>query len=215
MRIFQSILFVALGFCQHAHAGLTWQSPVQEFHRAPSDLQIEASFKFKNEGATPVTITRLQSSCGCTTANLEKKTYAAGETGEVKVKFVFGARVGSQRKMLTVSTSDGELYTLELHALIEESVIVTPALVFWRIGEPSTSKTVRVRPANGTIVKIQKISSSNPRLTGVLESTTPGDPFLISITPADTVQREAGEILITTDYPIDSPKTYKVYVRIK
>ena len=51
-----------------------------------------------NEGQTAVTNESLKPSCGCTTAELEKKTYAPGEKGEVRARFDIGQRVGVQSK---------------------------------------------------------------------------------------------------------------------
>jgi len=63
----------------------------------PSDAAVEAGFAFRNAGDAPVTITGVRTSCGCTAAALEQKTYAPGESGRIDVRFGFGARTGLPR----------------------------------------------------------------------------------------------------------------------
>src|SRR6266404_2121487 len=99
-----SLLLVFLG--TRAQAQLKWDHPIQEFHRVPEDKEIYAHYTFQNTTAAPVTIKTLRSSCGCTTAHLDKKTYAPNETGEVVLHFVFGDRKGFFRKTVTVTTDD-------------------------------------------------------------------------------------------------------------
>src|SRR5476651_2168195 len=105
MRLVPSFFLLPLIFLTTAaFAELKWDKPVQQFQRTPDDKEIDAHFTFRNVGSTPVTIKTLRSSCGCTTARMEKKTYAPGEQGEVIVQFVFGSRKDVHRKTVTVTT---------------------------------------------------------------------------------------------------------------
>src|SRR4051812_24861549 len=100
------LLPLLLACAATAHAEISWDRPEQKFERSPDDKAVEARYTFRNSGTTPVTIKSLRSSCGCTTARLEKKTYAAGETGEVVLRFTFGDRIGLYRKTVTVNTDE-------------------------------------------------------------------------------------------------------------
>ena len=88
-----------------ARGELLWESSVQEFERAPGDGSVEAHYGFKNIGSTPVTILRISSSCGCTVAQTDKKTYLPGESGQITARFSFGNRKGLQRKVIAVGLS--------------------------------------------------------------------------------------------------------------
>ena len=66
---------------------LVWGNPTQEFQRTPEDRELTVNFAFRNDGKTPVTISKVTSSCGCTTAELPKKIYQPGEAGTLPVKF--------------------------------------------------------------------------------------------------------------------------------
>ena len=101
-------------------AGLEWESQRVSFVASITDDKAEVSFAFTNTGEHPGTITSIRTSCGCTTATLDKKTYAPGpgnighpgtpdapgESGEITVIFAFGDRVGKQHKRITVRTSE-------------------------------------------------------------------------------------------------------------
>jgi hypothetical protein len=200
-----------------ANAQLKWDHPVQEFRRVPEDKEINARYTFTNMSAAPVTIKSLRSSCGCTTAHLEKKTYAPNEKGEVVIRFVFGDRKGPYRKTVTVTTDDknAEPTVLNLIIHIHDPVTLAPALVFWKRGEPAAPKSVQFTAEPGQHVQIKSVTSSNPRLAAKLETTKAGEQYAISVLPADTAQKESAEISVQTDFPADAPRAYTIHARIK
>lgn len=212
------LLAVLLAFTgAKAQAQLKWDRPLQQFHRVPEDKEIYAHYTFKNIGTTPVTIKTLRSSCGCTTAHLDKKTYAPNETGEVVVHFIFGDRKGWYRKSVAVTTDDktAEPVTIGLNIEIRDPVTLAPALVFWKTGEPVAAKSVQFSADPAQPVRIKSVTSSNPRLVAKLETIKAGEQYAISVTPADTAQKETAEISVQTDFPSDAPRAYTIHARIK
>lgn len=216
---FRSLAFLAavLLLTDHGFAELKWDKPVQQFQRTPADGEIEAHFTFRNAGAAPVTIKTLRPSCGCTTAHLEKKTFAPGEAGEVVARFVFGDRKGPHRKTIEVRTDDAaaEPVLLDLRVNIHDPLTIAPALVFWKRGEPGEAKTVQLTADAAQHVRIKSVVSSNPRLPAKLETIKAGEQYVVSVTPADTVQKESAEISVLTDFPADAPRTYILHARVK
>ena len=212
-----ALLAVLLLVTGRSFAELKWDKPVQQFQRTPADGEIEAHFTFRNVGAAPVTIRTLRSSCGCTTAHLEKKTYAPGEAGEVVARFFFGDRKGAQRKTIEVRTDDAptEPVLLDLRVNIHDPLTIAPALVFWKRGEPGEAKTVQLTADADQHVRIKSIASSNPRLSAKLETIKAGEQYVVSVTPADTTQKESAEISVLTDFPADAPRTYILHARVK
>ncbi len=198
-------------------AELKWDRPVQSFQRTPEDGEIEVRFAFRNAGAGPVTIKTLRPSCGCTTAYLEKKTFAPGEAGEVVAHFVFGDRRGPHRKTIEVRTDDAaaESVVLDLRVNIHDPLTIAPALVFWKRGEPGEAKTVQLTADTGQPVRIKSVVSSNPRVAAKLETIKAGQQYVVSVTPADTAQKESAEISLLTDFPADAPRTYVIHARVK
>ena len=207
-----AILFLAAPL----RAELVWEKPFQSFHRLPSDGRLETKFAFRNGGKTPVTVQKVRTSCGCTSAKLGKDTYAAGESGEISVRFTFGDRKGPHRKIITVLTDDKpEPTELSLQVVIHEPLAITPALVFWKTGEASAVKSVQLTAEAGTSVRVKSVTSSNPRLLAKLETIKAGAQYAVAITPADTSKKESAEITVETDFPADQPRSYTIHARIK
>jgi Protein of unknown function (DUF1573) len=51
-------------------AQLKWESLEQKFKPSPLDKVVVAKYRFTNVGTSPVTISEVRTSCGCTTAAL-------------------------------------------------------------------------------------------------------------------------------------------------
>ena len=194
-----------------AFAQIAWEKPVQSFDRTPEDGHVEARYAFKNTGPAVVTIKSLRSSCGCTTARLEKRVYAPGESGEVVLKFTFGDRKGLQQKGVTVATDPAtpEPVVLGLRVNITQPVTLTPALVWWRVGDAPEAKPVQVVLAPG--VRVKGVASSSPRIVAKLQPAT----NTVVVTPADTAAKETAQITVQTDFPADAPRAYTIHARIK
>lgn len=62
------------------------------------------SFEFKNTGNVPVTISNVQTSCGCTTASKPEQPVAPGKSSVISVKYDT-KRVGEFTKTITVTTN--------------------------------------------------------------------------------------------------------------
>lgn len=215
MRIL--LLVVLLALPSLARAELKWEKTVQQFQRVPEDKVIEARYTFRNAGSAPVTIKSLRSSCGCTTAKLDKKTYEPGETGDVTLRFTFGDRKGNYLKGVTVTTDekDVEPVVLKLFVDIHDPVTVAPALVFWRTGEAVTAKSVQLTADANQKVRVKSVTSSNPSFTATLQTMQAGSQYAVAITPAGTAQKGTAEITVQTDFPADAPHAYTIYARIK
>ncbi len=174
------------------------------------------SYTFKNTGREPVTVVKINPSCGCTTAELAKKTYQPGEGGELAVKFTFGGRRGSQAKSIAVTTDDQKTVQLAFQCVIlDDPVALVPPLVGWRVGEAAGAKPVEITTAANPRVNITAVASSNPRITATLSTVKAGEKYSVSIAPADTTREEFGQVFVQTDYPPEGPKAYTIFVRVK
>lgn len=197
-------------------AGLVWEKSAQSFHRTPGDGHLETKFVFRNNGKAPVTIRKVRTSCGCTSAKLVKNTFDPGERGEITVRFTFGDRKGPHRKIIAVDTDEKtDAAQLSLQVWIHEPLTIAPALVFWKTGDAIAAKTVQLNAESGTPVRVKGVASSNPRLAAKLETIKPGGQYVVSITPSDTSKKESAEITVETDFPADQPRSYTIHARIK
>ncbi len=205
-----------LSLAASGFADLHWDKPIQEFKCTPDDKHVEAHYTFKNTGSTTVTVKTVRTSCGCTTAKLDKKVYQPGETGEVVANYAFKGATGQLRKLITVISDDhpDQPVTLDLRVFVHEPFELKPALVYWRSGDAGEAKSVQVL-ATGYPVKVKSVSTSNPRFTTTLETVKQGEEYTVSVKPADTAQKEAAEISVLTDYPPENPRVYTIHARVK
>ena len=213
---FRPLLFLLL-MTTPSFAQLRWEQTTRSFERAPGDPTVEAPFAFKNTGSTPVTIAKIKTSCGCTAAQLKKRDYAPGESGEVLAKFTIAGRRGLHVVSVTVTTDDDSQppTTLSLRVNIADAVKLEPELVWWRVGAAPEAKSVRLEVEPGRQVRVKSITSSNPKIAAKLETLAAGSSYAILIRPADTASKESAEITVETDFPTDAPRRYVIYARIK
>jgi Protein of unknown function (DUF1573) len=213
--MFRPILLVLLSGVAIARADLSWENQLQEFHVVPEDKAVTAKFAFKNTGTESLTIKRVTTSCGCTSAKLAKNTYAPGESGEIEAKFSFGSRRGPQRKLITVTSADKQVWQLELRCWIHEPLTVSPALVYWRSGAEPAAKVVKLTAGPGQPITIKSVKSSSPKFKTSLAEVKAGQEYALTVTPADTAEGTSAELIIETDTPQSTPRNYKVFARIK
>ncbi|MCI5776399.1 MAG: DUF1573 domain-containing protein [Bacteroidales bacterium] len=97
---------VAALFCVMAFA----QKPTVKFETESHDFgeiqekdgPVSFVFKYSNTGTTPLIITQVNASCGCTTPEWTRKPLRGGENGEIKVTFNPANRPGVFNKTITV-----------------------------------------------------------------------------------------------------------------
>ncbi len=61
-------------------------------------------FTFKNVGKSPLIISSIRSSCGCTVPSKPKEPILPGKTGEIKVKYATN-RIGPFSKTITITSN--------------------------------------------------------------------------------------------------------------
>ena len=64
-------------------------------------------FKFKNVGKTPLIISQVKGSCGCTVPTKPEEPIMPGEMGEIKVKYATN-RIGAFSKTVTITSNASE-----------------------------------------------------------------------------------------------------------
>lgn len=148
MHVFKAIsAFSALAFASLAFAsGLEWENTVFEATAEFGQEEVFASFKFTNTSGQEISITSTKASCGCTVANLEKKTYAPGEKGEVSAVFEAKSRVGKQQQYIEVFLNNEPESSdkLTIKVDIPQAVTLKPRIRIWRKGQEVSPQTFEV-----------------------------------------------------------------------
>jgi Protein of unknown function (DUF1573) len=212
-----AIILLLLVVATPVFGQLKWENPEQTLNAKPLDKVIVARFRFTNAGTTPVKITDLRPSCGCTTAFLEKKEYAPGESGEIEAKFKFDGRVGQQQKWIIVTTDwvPPQPTVLRFTVNIPVPITIQPELVLWRIGEQLNPKTVRITVPDDIPAKVLSVQADNPAVKLELHEIRPGKELEVNVTPTTTRHSGRATLLIRTDYPPGNPATHYAYAQVK
>jgi len=71
------------------------------------DGKVSHVFEFVNISQTPITITNVRASCGCTTPNWSRQPVMPGESGVVTATYSAAGRPGRFNKNITVTANDG------------------------------------------------------------------------------------------------------------
>ncbi len=83
---------------------ISWEKTTYNFGNLAQGVPTTAEFKFKNKGKTPVIITDVKTSCGCTASDYSKEPVKPGAWGYVKATYN-AAAVGPFSKTVTVITN--------------------------------------------------------------------------------------------------------------
>ena len=104
---------------QEAVAGADGSGAVLEVEEEAYDFgtvkegeKVEHEFTFTNTGSSPLILSNVQASCGCTTPEYSKNPIAPGEQGLVKVVFNSAGQLGKQHKVITVTSNAATRNTL-------------------------------------------------------------------------------------------------------
>jgi len=173
-------------FLAGAQAELVFEQTAIELHPAIGDEKAVAHFKYQNKGDKAVAIKGTTTSCGCTAATA-KQSAEPGEKGEVTATFTVGDRVGTQQKIITVTTDDPAHPATQLHltVFIPQLLELQPGIVFWQPNESPAAKTIVAKVGKDASVTNLEVTSSSPDFTTKVEPGTGGE-FKINITPKET-----------------------------
>jgi hypothetical protein len=89
---------------------------------------ITGTIKFVNLGQTPVTIEKIRTSCGCTAAKPDKKTYASGDTAEIDYTIKTKGFKGNIAKSIRIylEGADVQNASFTIQAYISKDINITP-----------------------------------------------------------------------------------------
>lgn len=78
-----------------------WEASAHDFGKIKQGVPVTHEFKFTNTGKTPLVITNVQASCGCTTPAWSKEPIPPGGQGFIKATYN-AASMGGFNKTVTV-----------------------------------------------------------------------------------------------------------------
>ncbi|TAE47909.1 MAG: DUF1573 domain-containing protein [Bacteroidetes bacterium] len=80
-----------------------WAQTDFDFGKVKTGAVVTHTFKFKNTGTEPLSLTRVKASCGCTTPKYSSEPVQPGQEGFIDISFNTSGKTGFQTKTVTVT----------------------------------------------------------------------------------------------------------------
>ncbi len=117
--IFLSFLWVICAFTAFSQAKFKFENEKHDFGEISEGAIASYDFSFKNTGTTPLVISKVKASCGCTTPFWSKKPIPPGKSGKITASYNSKNRSGSFNKSITITSN----------ALVSSKVIFIKGIV--------------------------------------------------------------------------------------
>jgi len=116
------ILFAPTAFAQIKTPSMSFQKTEHDFGQIKEDGGVAVyTFDFVNKASTPIIISNVSASCGCTTPEWTKAPVAPGKKGTIKVTFDPKNRPGPFDKTITINYNlDAKVAVLRVKGNVEE-----------------------------------------------------------------------------------------------
>lgn len=196
------LLINALAFAQGGK--ITFEKTTHDFGVIKEEGgPVSVEFKFTNTGTSPLLVSNVQPSCGCTTPGWTKEAVAPGESGIIKAEYNPLNRPGTFAKTLNV-TSNGEPSTFTLN--IKGTVTPKPKTIKDELPDSIGNLRLQSRYVNLGKVTTEKpitkefslYNSGEKPITFKDEKTVPAH-IKISIEPKTIQPKERATMLVTYD----------------
>lgn len=188
-------------------------APTYDFGTVLEGTPVKHEFTVKNTGQADLVIGHVQTSCGCTVAQSDKKRLAPGEETLLPVTFDTRHERGHASRRIDVYTNDPQTpdVALEIQGIVRRESEATPDEVFFdavRKGSQPSREVAITYNGKAKDFRITKVSNSNPSITVTQEPDLKLKVGLLMTMPAgpfqDTVE------VATTGRPVEIP----VYGRV-
>jgi hypothetical protein len=170
----------------------------------PDDETTQVDFVFRNTGDKPVRVLRLESSCSCLNAELDKEVYAPGEKGSGKAEFKISSFTGRMEKIVKVFTDDPAQpewevpFILDIPSLVE----IEPKMLQWWVGDEPVERSFTVKFDASMPLAITKLSATRENVSFSFKEITPRREYQITVQPKSTADVTLGALKIETDSTI-------------
>lgn len=183
---------------------LKYEQEVHDFGKIQeSDGAVSFTFKFINEGNTPLVIQNVRPSCGCTTPDWSKEPVMPGKTGFIKAVFNPSNRPGAFNKSLTVTSNTEPAVTrLYIKGIVEPK----PRTIADDYPTVLGGLRVKYRSFNFGKITTEKpvtksfdvYNDSDQEITFLDEIESP-DFIKVNVNPKTLAPKSLGKIIVTYD----------------
>ncbi|MFN0130685.1 MAG: DUF1573 domain-containing protein [Verrucomicrobiales bacterium] len=206
----------AVALAQPAWAGLVFERDVASETSSPSADTHESQFVFKNAGSRPVTISEIQTTCGCLGASADKKTYQPGDSGVVTATIKLGSFEGEVIKSIYVISDDPKAFKrmLQMKITIPRLMEISPEVTTWTVGEAPTAKKLTIKVLREEPIEVTAVSSTRQNMSVELRELEKGRSYEVILTPKTTAEPTLGAVKIETTCELNRYKNRLVFYNI-
>lgn len=216
---FFMLCFLCFFMANSAFPGIEWQATSKSIKIHPLQSSVIIDFPFTNTGPEFVTILELKPGCGCTSASVDKKEYAPGESGIIHFTFNLKDRFGAQRKSISVKTSDDLKKPTRLYVSTSIPKTYTPSVkrLIWLAGEERKPKSCRITNAHQDPFRLLKAVPARDGMEVELKSIREGYEYELIVKPSADLKNVLIPITIHPEVPegLGDIKTFTVYALLK
>lgn len=197
-------------------AGLRWEATTVQRETKLGEETVPLRFAFSNPESRPITVLHVNASCGCTTATLEKKTYAPGEKGQIDVVFDARNLSGVQEKTIQVFTDDSPKPTvLTVRVTIPTWAEISPRLLWWSVGEEGKPKEAVIRLHPGAKLRGESIRVDGAAMTASLTAEEDGRRYRLVVQPASTKAPVQATLHFEVEIDGAAPRKFFAFAQVR
>lgn len=202
---------------------ITFQKTTHDFGKInEADGRVTTVFEFKNEGMTPLVLTNVRASCGCTTPKWTHEPIEPGQTGEITVTYNPSGRPGRFQKSITVTSNAAEPTT---RLYIKGEVIPKPAQITdqfpVKMGDLRLKRRSlsfgSITQGNSKILEIEYTNNTDKPITVDLLVREQDSYIKPNVTLKTVGPKEVGKLqfaLQSDESPLLGPVNVKAYVMV-
>ncbi len=201
---------------------ITFEYTEYDFGDVDPDTSVNCNFKFKNTGTSVLKIESVTSSCGCVVAELKKKDYQPGESGEITATFSTGPATGPVSKYVFVISNDKKnpQLTCAITANVALSVRISPDPIMLSLKKPNAGcPDINVFSTDGREFAITGFRADSDCMSLAFDPCSKSARFTIKPTVILDIMNKIlrGTIYINTSHPrcssvsaeFEAPALYK------
>ncbi len=160
------------------------------------------SFKFVNNGASPLILNNVRAACGCTTPKWTKEPVAPGQNGFIEVSYNPKNRPGPFNKTVTVSSNaENATVVLRIKGVVEQREKTLAEQYPRQIGalraKTNQISFVKISESDVKTDDLEVVNDSDKPVT--VEFKTPPGHLTVKAEPATIPAKGKGKIIVTYD----------------
>ena len=201
-----------------AGPALVLEPPAHDFGTVLQDAVYHTDVRLRNQGTSPLRITKVTTDCGCTVAEIPDSTLAPGAETVLKISFATRTFSGQVRKTIFIETNDPGLprATLAITAFVRPAIRLDPGEIdFGNVPCGQTAvRTLTLRSAARDKLQITSVQCPEGLVTAEVRESLEGDTLVHQVQFRLRPDAPAGSFRKSAQLDLNHPQTHRVRVKL-